>query len=177
MKPARRYLLTGAVALGAAGVGAWWSSRRFALAPVMGEAESGFWASRYDGPNGEAVSLAAFRGQPLLVNFWATWCPPCVEELPLLNAFHRDQAAAGWRVLGLAVDQPSAVRRFTEKLPLAFPVGMAGLAGTDLSRSLGNASGGLPFTVVFGRDGRVVERKIGKVSPEDLARWAAAHKA
>jgi len=69
------------------------------------------------------------------------------------------------------------VRRFTEKLPLAFPVGMAGLAGTDLSRTLGNTSGGLPFTVVFGRDGRVAERKIGKVSPEDLARWAAAHKA
>jgi len=54
---------------------------------------------------------------------------------------------------------------------------MAGLAGTDLSRTLGNTSGGLPFTVVFGRDGRVAERKIGKVSPEDLARWAAAHKA
>ena len=177
MTPARRRLLAGAVALGAAGLGAWWSARRFALTPVLDEAESAFWGGRYDGPSGESVSMADFRGQPLLVNFWATWCPPCVEELPLLNAFHRDQVSAGWRVLGLAVDQPSAVRRFMEKLPLAFPVGMAGLAGTDLSRSLGNASGGLPFTVVFGREGRVAERKIGKVSPEDLTRWAAAQRA
>lgn len=173
----KRSLLTTGVAAVAGALGAGWAWWKFQPhAPADGAAAL-WWAQQFETPDGAPLAVAPWRGKPLLVNFWATWCPPCVEELPLLNAFHRDQAAAGWRVLGLAVDQPSAVRRFTEKLPLAFPVGMAGLAGTDLSRTLGNTSGGLPFTVVFGRDGRVVERKIGKVSPEDLARWAATHKA
>lgn len=90
----------------------------------------------------------------------------------MLNQFHTAQAPKGWQVLGLAVDQPSAVRSFLQKLPLNFPVGMAGFAGTELSRSLGNATGALPFSVVFGADGALLHRKLGKVSDTDLAQWA-----
>jgi thiol-disulfide isomerase/thioredoxin len=173
MSLTRRQLGIGAVAVaaGAAGMGAAWL--RYRPTDVTTEAERAFWLSRFDGPEGEAVVLAPWRGQPLLLNFWATWCPPCVEELPLLNAFYRAQAPRGWRVLGLAVDQPSAVRSFLKRLPLDFPVGMAGLAGTELSRTLGNPSGGLPYTVVFGPAGTVLHRKIGQVSAADLERWAA----
>ena len=135
-------------------------------------AEAAFWGAQFDGPSDEVVRVADWRGRPLLVNFWATWCPPCVEELPLLNAFHARQAAKGWQVLGLAVDQPGAVRSFLQKLPLNFPVGMAGFAGTELSRSLGNLTGGLPFTVVFNEAGEVAHRKIGQVSEADLKLWA-----
>ena len=163
--------MTGAAAAAAA-AGAWVSWRRIAPQAVLSGAETAFWAGNFEGPNGEAVALAAMRGRPLLVNFWATWCPPCVEELPLLNAFNLANAALGWQVLGLAVDQPSAVRGFLQKLPLNFPVGMAGFAGTELSRSLGNPSGSLPYTVVFGSEGTVLHRKIGKVSEADLAQWA-----
>jgi len=115
--------------------------------------------------------MDAFRGRPLLVNFWATWCPPCVEELPLLNAFYREQRAKGWQVLGLAVDQTAAVRQFLQRLPLDFPVAMAGLGGTELSKRLGNSNGGLPFTVVFNAQGEVAHRKIGQVHEKDLALW------
>lgn len=169
----RRRVLTAAVGVGALGAGAgvaWWRFRPADV--VMSGAEAAFWDTQFDGPLGETVRLADWRGRPLLVNFWATWCPPCVEELPLLNAFHASQAAKGWKVLGLAVDQPAAVRRFLQKLPLNFPVGMAGFAGTELSRSLGNLTGGLPFTVVFGEAGQVVHRKIGQVSEADLQLWA-----
>lgn len=117
--------------------------------------------------------MRSFLGRPLLLNFWATWCPPCVEELPLLNAFHARQQARGWQVVGLAVDQPAAVRQFLGRLPLAFPVGIAGFAGTDISRGLGNLGGGLPFSVVFDRQGAVVHQKVGKLSEADLAQWAA----
>lgn len=154
--------------LGGAGV-AWW---RYSPGPVLSGAEEALWAGRFERPEGGELALADLRGQPVLVNFWATWCPPCVEELPLLNTFAREQAARGWQVVGLAVDRVEPVRSFLQRLPLDFPVGMAGLAGTELSRSLGNATGGLPFTVVLGRDGRVLHRKIGKVSASDLRQWA-----
>ncbi|MBW0171211.1 MAG: TlpA family protein disulfide reductase [Hydrogenophaga sp.] len=172
MKLQRRTLVMAGVAVAAGGGGALVATRRFQLQPVMSEAELAFWTGEFEGPHGERVRMADFRGQPLLVNFWATWCPPCVEELPMLNRFHQVHATKGWKVLGLAVDQPSAVRSFLLKLPLNFPVGMAGFAGTELSRSLGNPSGALPFTVVFGADGALLHRKMGKVSDADLAQWA-----
>jgi thiol-disulfide isomerase/thioredoxin len=170
----RRVWGLGLAAVGAAAAGAgvaWW---RHTPQAVLGEAETTFWSSVLNDPQGQPVDLGNFRGRPLLVNFWATWCPPCVEELPLLNAFHRANVGRGWQVLGLAVDQPKAVLAFMQRLPLAFPVGMAGFAGIDLSRQLGNPNGGLPFTVVFDSAGTVRHQKIGRVHEPDLAGWLEA---
>lgn len=135
-------------------------------------AVSSFWALTLDSPDGQPVPMKSFAGKPLLVNFWATWCPPCVEELPLLDAFYQANKAKNWQVVGLAVDQPSAVRTWLQRSPLGFQVAMAGLSGTELSKTLGNVSGALPFTVVFGASGEVLQRKIGKVLPEDLVQWS-----
>lgn len=130
------------------------------------------WALTLDNPQGEPVALATLRGKPLLVNFWATWCPPCIEELPMLNTFYGQQRAEGWQVLGIAVDQPAAVRAFVQRLPLDFPLVMAGSGGTDLAKSLGNASGGLPFTVLIDAKGNIARKKLGKLSPDDLRQWS-----
>ncbi|EHL22990.1 Redoxin domain-containing protein [Acidovorax sp. NO-1] len=135
--------------------------------------EQALWSMEFERPEGGVVSLQSMAGKPLLLNFWATWCPPCVDELPMLNDFYRQQSPAGWQVLGLAIDQPSAVRKFLQRIPLEFPVGLAGLGGTDLGRSLGNLTGGLPFTVVLGASGRVLHRKMGQLTPQDLKQWAA----
>ncbi len=137
-------------------------------------AADGLWSLTFDTPAGSTLAMQSLKGKPLLVNFWATWCPPCVEELPLLDGFYKSNSSKNWQVVGLAVDQPSAVRNFLQKTPVSFPVGMAGLGGTELGKALGNAGGGLPFTIVLNADGVVGHRKMGKVSPEDLARWAAA---
>ena len=168
----RRGLMAGVAAVAAvAGAGlAWWRLQPQDAAPG---AELALWQQPFETPAGTPLDLAALRGKPLLLNFWATWCPPCVEELPMLNAFYKEQRARGWNVLGLAIDQPSSVRKFLERLPLDFPIGLAGLGGTELGRSLGNLNGGLPFTVVFGADGRIRDRKMGKVDPADLQRWQA----
>lgn len=123
--------------------------------------------------SGDTIQLSGYRGQVVMLNFWATWCPPCIAELPLLNTFFHEQQAAGWQVLGLAVDQIPAVRGFLEKRPVDFPIAMAGAGGTELTRSLGNLAGGLPFTVVFAADGRVLHRKMGQIKPQDLVDWAA----
>ena len=89
----------------------------------------------------------------------------------MLSRFSEEHAPHGWQVLGLAVDQSSAVRRFLQKTPVSYPVAMAGLGGTELGRSLGNLAGGLPFTVVLGAAGTVLHRKMGRVSPADLQQW------
>jgi thiol-disulfide isomerase/thioredoxin len=169
----RRWLLGGvAAAAAAAGAGlAWWRS----LPDAADEAAvARLWELDFQTPQGAKLALAGLKGRPLLLNFWATWCPPCVEEMPLLEAFYRQNAAKGWQVLGLAVDQPSAVRAWLQRVPVTFPIGMAGLEGTELTRSLGNQVGGLPFSVVFGADGKVRERRMGRVSAADLKAWAAA---
>jgi thiol-disulfide isomerase/thioredoxin len=140
--------------------------------PESNSTADAFWRLSFDTPAGLPLAMSSFRGKPLLVNFWATWCPPCVEELPLLDYFYQENKSKNWQVLGLAVDQPSAVRTWLQAKPLNFPVGMAGLSGTDLSKSLGNLAGSLPFSVVFSESGAIVHRKIGKVEPEELARWA-----
>lgn len=169
----RRRLLyagvAGAAALGGAGL-AWWKFQPHAMEDGV---EQALWSMEFERPEGGVVSLPSMVGKPLLLNFWATWCPPCVEELPMLNDFYRKQSPSGWQVLGLAIDQPSAVRKFLQRIPLEFPVGLAGLGGTDLGRSLGNLTGGLPFTVVLGASGRVLHRKMGQVTPQDLQQWVA----
>ncbi|MFN7855136.1 MAG: TlpA family protein disulfide reductase [Acidovorax sp.] len=168
----RRRLLyagvAGAAALGGAGY-AWWKFQPHAM---QAGAEQALWKMEFERPEGGTLVMQAMAGKPLLLNFWATWCPPCVEELPMLDAFFREHKARGWQVVGLAIDQPSAVRKFLAQIPLEFPTGMAGLGGTDLSRSLGNLTGGLPFTVVFGANGRVLHRKMGQITAQDLQNWS-----
>jgi thiol-disulfide isomerase/thioredoxin len=168
---ARRRWIYAAVAtaagLGGAGL-AWW---RFTAGKVDEAALSNLWRLEFDTLTSAKLSMAGLRGRPLLINFWATWCPPCIEELPLLDSFYRENQSNGWQVIGLAVDKPDAVRDFLGRHPLGFPVGIAGMDGIALSKSLGNLSDGLPFTVVLRADGSVQNRKIGKVSAQDLALW------
>lgn len=175
----RRKLIYGGVAAAAAlaggGFAAWQrgvlQQPGSAAAPDSHAVSEAFWKLSFDSPSGVPLAMSSFKGNPLLVNFWATWCPPCIEELPLLDYFFQENKSKNWQLLGLAVDQPSAVRTWLQSRPLNFPVGMAGLSGTDISKSLGNPTGSLPFTVVFDRTGEIVHRKIGKVEPQELAQW------
>ncbi len=174
----RRHALYGGAAAAAAVAGAsvaWWKILPHqASTPGPAVSADPFWSMSFDTPDGQSLAMSTFRGKPLLVNFWGTWCPPCIEELPLLDSFYGANKSRGWQVLGLAVDQPSAVRKWLQAKPLAFSVGMAGLGGTELSKAMGNTAGSLPFTVVFDAAGQVQHRKIGKVSLEELKLWSAA---
>lgn len=168
--PRRRavYAVTAAVAaLAGAGL-AWW---RYSPAPAEPGVEAQLWGLEFDTPAGKRLALGGLRGRPLLINFWATWCPPCVEELPLLDAFYKENSPKGWQVLGIAVDKLAPVQAFLARQPLAFPVVLAGMDGLTLSKNLGNQVGGLPFTVLVGAGGTIVNRKIGKLSEHDLALW------
>ncbi|MDT7834394.1 TlpA disulfide reductase family protein [Aquabacterium sp. OR-4] len=186
----RRPLLIGAVAAvaAAAGAGLAWrqqaaghadSGHGTAAAGQGGAAAGGspelqaLWPLRFDRPEGGELAMASLRGKPLVINFWATWCAPCVRELPELDRFHRDFAGRGWQVLGLAIDGPTPVREFLGRVKLGFPIGLAGLDGTELVRALGNTHGGLPFSVLVDAAGRIAQRKLGETSYAELSGWAA----
>lgn len=117
--------------------------------------------------------MSKFKGRPLLINFWATWCPPCVKELPELDRFQHEFAGKNWQVLGLAIDGPTPVKQFLAKVKVGYEVGLAGFGGTELAQALGNEAGGLPFSVIIDAQGHVVHRKIGATHFDELATWAA----
>lgn len=185
----RRIAWMGAIAglAGAAGVGlSMWRTPGAGLPPSppssppaptagAGSIAPDLWGLQFEQPQGGALVMAARRGRWTLLNFWATWCPPCVKELPMLDAFHRQHGDAGWQVIGLAIDGPTPVRQFLARAPVSFAVGLAGLEGIELVRALGNTSGALPFTVVLDPAGSVVERKLGELVEADLSAWVARH--
>jgi thiol-disulfide isomerase/thioredoxin len=179
----RRTLLLAGAGATAALAGVAWQTRRgagaaialppssTASAPASSSTDQ-LWQAKFTQPDGQVLAMASWRGQPLVVNFWATWCPPCLKEMPEIDRFARQFKSTGGRVLGVAVDNPSAVAAYLARTPVSYAIGLAGFAGTDLSRSLGNSSGALPFTVAINRAGQVAQRRLGETSFDELSQWA-----
>ena len=158
-----------AVAAVAGGGTAWWRGRPIGDASVA--ASPDVWGMTFPTLGGTSLRMADWRGRPLVLNFWATWCGPCVTEMPLLDRFSQDQAASGLRVLALAIDKEEQVRKFVAERSLGLSVALAGVEGIDLSRGLGNTLGALPFSVLFDSTGTPVARQLGALTPELLAQW------
>jgi thiol-disulfide isomerase/thioredoxin len=171
MSPLTRRLILAGAGVGAAALGASFAWRRL-NPPVASAVAQAFWSRRFPGLDGQDVDVARWRGRPLLVNFWATWCPPCVKELPEINQFYNEAKGQGWQVLALAVDQPDPVKAFLKKTPLDFAIALAGPEGLSLVRELGNPAGGLPFSLVFDETGEISWRRLGVTRLEELRQLA-----
>jgi thiol-disulfide isomerase/thioredoxin len=170
IRPRRLWLGAGVGAVAAlAGAGvAWWR-----LSPEHATDDpQGLWAMRFARPEGPEFVMSHLTGKPLILNFWATWCVPCIREMPAFERFLKSPAGQGWQVLALAVDAPVPVIEFIGRFKLGLPVALAGIEGLELMRRLGNQQGGLPFTVAFRADGRVLDRKLGETRDEDLVNWS-----
>ena len=117
---------------------------------------------------GRSVALREYLGRPTVVNFWATWCAPCVQEMPYLDAIAKNSPKLGF--VGIGIDTESNIKQFVAKIPVSYKLLVAGHAGIAMVRALGNAVGGLPFTVLLSEDGSIFDTILGQVEPEDLQR-------
>jgi thiol-disulfide isomerase/thioredoxin len=124
---------------------------------------------------GRARRLSEWRGRPIVVNFWASWCAPCLEEMPLLDAFAAEQAGNGVQVLGIALDDADAVKVFLDRLPVRYPTLLEAAGRTDSSVRLGNTRAVLPYSVLIDAEGRVQRLRVGSFKhAADLRSWAGA---
>ena len=165
MTPGRRNLLIlGGVGAAAAVAGA--VAGALALQSRSGAAE--LLSASFPDLSGRPVRLSEWQGRPLVCNFWASWCEPCREELPLLDAAQRQHAAIGLQIVGIAADNAVNIREFVKTVKISYPILIAGVAGVDLMRRLGNRAGVLPFTVAADAAGRLRQRKLGAYSAVEL---------
>ncbi|NHC60424.1 TlpA family protein disulfide reductase [Paenalcaligenes suwonensis] len=126
-----------------------------------------FYQQSFSTLEGESRSMADYLGKPLLVNFWATWCPPCVKEMPDLDAL--SQEFPDVRFLGVAVDTVGNVNKFLLKTPVSYDILVAGHRGIQIMRDLGNRQGGLPYTMLFDSEGTEQHRVLGQIAKASLA--------
>jgi thiol-disulfide isomerase/thioredoxin len=167
MAPGRRELLI----LGGAGLAA--AAAGFLAGPALlklggdGEGDA-LLAAKFADLEGKTRRLAEWKGKVLVCNFWATWCTPCREEIPLLVAARQKYGHSGVEIVGIAVDNVDKVREFSSTFKISYPVLLAEADGLDLMRRVGNTSGGLPYTVITDRRGALIHRKLGALKSAEL---------
>ncbi|MGI9229953.1 MAG: TlpA family protein disulfide reductase [Gammaproteobacteria bacterium] len=123
---------------------------------------------------GTMRSLSEWRGQVVVLNFWATWCPPCRDEIPVFIALQRQYTDAGLQFVGIALQQPQEVHDFVAEFGINYPILAGELEVIKLAESLGNESGGLPYTVMIDRQGRVQYARAGPLTREQAERLVTA---
>jgi len=164
----RQWIMIGGISLLAllAGVfsSQWISQTGLASDPSI----KAFFGNPWQTPDGKSANSEHWRGKVLVVNFWASWCPPCVEEMPALDKIAQEYAAKNVLIVGIGIDSPSNIREFLEKTPVSYPIVIGGLEGSNLSKQMGNTQGALPFTVIVNSKGKSIYSKLGKISEEEL---------
>lgn len=123
---------------------------------------------------GDSLKLSAWKGKVLVVNFWATWCPPCREEMPEFSLAQDRYGPNGVQFVGIAIDNVSNVVEFRSKSLITYPLLIAPADMTNTMARLGNQAQALPFTVIINRDGKLVSSHLGRLSKDDLATKLAA---
>jgi len=118
--------------------------------------------------DGKEQPLGQWKGKVLVVNFWATWCAPCREEMPEFVRIQAEMAPKGLQFVGIAVDQADKVKQFAAEIELNYPALIGGYGAMELSKTLGNNLMALPFTVILDRSGRVVHTQLGPLREERL---------
>ena len=167
----KRNLLLAAVAVCAGVAGVWASLRGFNTADQANVAP--LWAAEFRDLQGKPLPMANLRGKPLVINFWATWCGPCKEEMPDLQRFSLSPEGKKAQIVGIGIDSAANMQAFAKQLGISYLLVEGGASGLDILSAAGDKPRALPFTVVLDASGAAVFRKIGKVSQAELSETAA----
>jgi thiol-disulfide isomerase/thioredoxin len=119
--------------------------------------------------------LSDWDGKLVLLNFWATWCGPCRDEMPLLNATGTKFSPQGLQVVGIAIDDADAVKDYLKTSPVRYPILIGGDEDPNASVLFGDTRGVLPYSVLIGRDGRLLAQRSGSFSSSELTNWVQPH--
>ncbi len=159
-----------------AGIAGWLTAGGPPPLPVASQPANGplsveqFYALSFADADGSPRQLSEWRGKILVVNFWATWCPPCRKEIPDFAATSLAYADRGVQFVGLGVDTAENVARFVREEAVPYPLLVAGTASLPIMASLGNPSMALPFTLIVGPDGQIARRTLGPMDGKTLER-------
>lgn len=166
MRPVRRALLIAGIGGLAATAGYFANAWRIGAVgqSVEGDVAAAILGSTLRTLDGEAQTLNGLRGKILVINYWATWCEPCREEIPLFVRLQQEYAGKGVQFVGIAVDQADKVRGFAQEFNINYPLLIAGLDAVELSRKAGNKAGVLPYTLVLDRTGKIAASLVGGIS-------------
>ena len=123
--------------------------------------------------NGKQRSSSEWQGKILVINFWATWCPPCRKEIPEFIALQEQLDPKGVQFIGIAIEEKQPVDEFLTFVDINYPTLIAGDLGRDFSAPFGNKIGAIPYTVVVNRQGDIVEQHSGKLSRPQLLKLLA----
>jgi len=138
----------------------------FAMLPA--DVVAHFFASTLEDESGVPQALSQWRGKTLVVNFWATWCPPCREEMPAFSRLQQIYTAKGVQFVGIALDSADSVRAFSERFPMSYPLLIGAAKGVELAGQFGNSTLSLPYTVVLDREGAGRLLRLGPLSEDEL---------
>lgn len=164
----KNIVIFGAVALLFAAIGAFLGMRQLTQAETGTNAAASLFTHSLADADGRPQNLAQWRGKTLIVNFWATWCAPCVEEMPELSALQTEIAAREIQIIGIGIDSQAKIADFAAAHKIGYPLYVAGMEGSDLARRLGNRAGALPYTVLIGRDGTIKNTYLGRLKIDQL---------
>jgi thiol-disulfide isomerase/thioredoxin len=167
------WLLGMVVAAAALGAGFWIGATNRDAASPSSAAIANLQSRQFTDVNGAPATLAQWQGKIVVVNFWATWCPPCREEIPGLIRAQTKWADKGVQVVGIAIDSRSNVAEFAPKMGFNYPLLLGGAETVDALRALGNPGGGLPFTVILDRRGALLAKHLGLLTEDELDRLVA----
>ena len=156
------------IAISSALIGVYFALHRLGPQAPDSSASNALFAMTLPDAQGVSQPLSQWRGKILVVNFWATWCPPCVEEMPELVDLQKEMASRNVQIVGIGIDSASNISEFSQKHRIDYPLYVAGSNGTELSKQLGNQIGALPFTILINVDGRIEKTYLGRLKFDRL---------